>query len=52
MKNARWFTCLAVALLHWMAASPVLAEAAPYVQGRFQGRIAYRCDGNHNDPDD
>jgi hypothetical protein len=25
---------------------------APYVQGQFQGRIACRCDGNHNDPDD
>jgi hypothetical protein len=26
--------------------------AGPYVEGRFQGRIAYSADGNHNDPDD
>src|SRR5918996_1369030 len=24
----------------------------PYVAGKFQGRIAYSADGNHNDPDD
>src|SRR5687767_6300652 len=24
----------------------------PYPGSRFQGRIAYSCDGNHNDPDD
>ena len=44
--------CLAVALLHGAAANPVLAAAGPYVDGRFRGRIAYSCDGNHNDPDD
>jgi hypothetical protein len=52
MSNTSLLPCLAVALLHWMAASPVLAAAGPYIQGRFQGRIAYSCDGNHNDPDD
>lgn len=52
MSNISLLTCLAVAILHWMAASPVLAAAGPYVEGRFQGRIAYSCDGNHNDPDD
>ncbi len=26
--------------------------AGPYVVGKFQGRIAYSADGNHNDPDD
>src|ERR671918_183370 len=26
--------------------------AGPYVDGKFQGRIAYSADGNHNDPDD
>ncbi len=30
----------------------VLAEDKPYDSGRFQGRIAYSADGNHNDPDD
>jgi len=28
------------------------AEGKPYRDGRFQGRIAYSADGNHNDPDD
>jgi hypothetical protein len=27
-------------------------EGKPWAGGRFQGRIAYSCDGNHNDPDD
>lgn len=31
--------------------SPASA-AGPYANGRFQGRIAYSADGNHNDPDD
>jgi CubicO group peptidase (beta-lactamase class C family) len=31
------------------AAAPA---AGPYVNGTFRGRIAYSCDGNHNDPDD
>ena len=26
------------------------AEGKPYRDGRFQGRIAYSADGNHNDP--
>jgi len=52
LKHARWMICLAVALLHGAAANPVLAAAGPYVDGRFRGRIAYSCDGNHNDPDD
>ncbi len=38
---------LAAAGLHRAAAG-----AGPYVGGTFQGRIAYSCDGNHNDPDD
>ena len=42
----------AVGLLNWAAAHGVLAASGPYVDGRFQGRIAYSCDGNHNDPDD
>jgi len=52
MSNTCVLTCLAVALLHEVAANPVSAAAGPYVEGRFQGRIAYSCDGNHNDPDD
>lgn len=28
------------------------AGGGPYVNGQFQGRIAYSADGNHNDPDD
>jgi hypothetical protein len=28
------------------------AETGPYIGGKFQGRIAYSADGNHNDPDD
>lgn len=44
--------CVGSVLLH-VAAEPLLfAEGRPYVKGRFQGRIAYSCDGNHNDPDD
>src|SRR6185503_4906975 len=27
-------------------------SAGPYVNGKFQGSIAYSADGNHNDPDD
>ena len=30
----------------------VLAEGRPYADGQFKGRIAYSCDGNHNDRDD
>src|SRR3990170_3674555 len=52
MSTTFLLPCLAVAFLHWMAASPVSAAVGPYVEGRFQGRIAYSCDGNHNDPDD
>ena len=40
-----------VASLLLVTASPALA-GGPYVNGKFQGRIAYRADGNHNDPDD
>lgn len=36
-------------------ANAIFADATtsrPYVNGHFQGRIAYSADGNHNDPDD
>jgi predicted amidohydrolase len=29
-----------------------MVSTGPYVNGQFRGRIAYSCDGNHNDPDD
>jgi hypothetical protein len=52
MKSTRWMTVVAAALLHWTAACSASAAAGPYVDGRFRGRIAYSCDGNHNDRDD
>jgi len=42
---AAMLPCLAVLQLNG-------AEAKPYAKGRFQGRIAYSADGNHNNPDD
>lgn len=41
-------------LLTWTCALHSLAAEAPTTQaaGAFKGRIAYSCDGNHNDPDD
>lgn len=52
MKNARLTAMITVGLLYWTAACSVSAGDGPYVDGRFRGRIAYICDGNHNDPDD
>ncbi len=52
MRPTSQLICWAVALLHGAAANSVFAAAGPCVEGRFPGRIAYRCDGNHNDPDD
>jgi hypothetical protein len=43
--------CLAGALGNLPAPRPC-AAGAPYERGRFQGRIAWSADGNHNDPDD
>lgn len=39
-------------IFHLLTASGVNAGTRPYAEGRFQGRIAYSADGNHNDPDD
>lgn len=39
---------LAAWLLATSLANPVSAAAGPYIEGRFQGRIASSCDGNHN----
>jgi CubicO group peptidase (beta-lactamase class C family) len=33
-------------------ARPAAAGSRPFDGGSFKGRIAYSCDGNHNDPDD
>jgi len=42
-----------VALLMACSLLPLrAAEGKPYHNGRFQGRIAYSADDNHNDPDD
>ena len=35
-----------------VAAALPAAQARPFENGQFKGRIAYSCDGNHNDPDD
>ena len=50
--NTSLRTCLLAALVCGAAANPAALASGPYVDGRFQGRIAYSCDGNHNDPDD
>ena len=39
-------------LAAFAAASSIPVHARPFENGHFQGRIAYSCDGNHNDPDD
>lgn len=44
--------CLMAVLLHLFGASSFSAPSRPFAEGRFQGRIAYSADGNHNDPDD
>lgn len=50
MKYASWMAIMAAVAIQSTAAS--FASAGPYADGRFRGRIAYSCDGNHNDPDD
>src|SRR5882672_10801102 len=35
-----------------LCALTVSALAKPYDAGKFHGRIAWSCDGNHNDEDD
>jgi hypothetical protein len=36
----------------WGLAPQAGLAAGPWLDGNFQGRIAYSADGNHNDPDD
>lgn len=52
MKDPLLLSRIAPALLLWGAVFPPAAHARPYENSRFVGRIAYSCDGNHNDPDD
>jgi hypothetical protein len=51
MKSSKLFaiTCLFTLGLNLAA---IGADAKPYADGKFKGRIAYSADGNHNDPDD
>jgi hypothetical protein len=51
MRCAVVIACLAGSLV---PAPPCRAAdtTGPYENGKFKGRIAYSCDGNHNDPDD
>jgi hypothetical protein len=44
-------TLLLIIVACLVATLPVNA-AGPYIDGKFEGRIAYSADGNHNDPDD
>jgi hypothetical protein len=50
MRSSRFLTLVALSLL-W-APTGKAADGRPFSHGRFQGRIAYSADGNHNDPDD
>ncbi|NWF86179.1 MAG: hypothetical protein HXY18_20405, partial [Bryobacteraceae bacterium] len=52
MKSNLLMTVVGLALLGRPLAPMRAADAKPYSHGRFQGRIAYSADGNHNDPDD
>jgi hypothetical protein len=43
---------LLLASFVWLSSGASANASGPYVDGKFQGRIAYSADGNHNDPDD
>jgi hypothetical protein len=51
MRRLLAFTCL-VGSIGLTPASNCCAGGPFDEQGRFRGRIAWSCDGNHNDPDD
>jgi hypothetical protein len=53
-ENGMRVSLLAVyaAILFWYFAALGPVASGPYENGTFKGRIAYSCDGNHNDPDD
>jgi hypothetical protein len=50
LRHCAHFTHLL--LLSLICAFAVPALARPYEAGKFQSRIAWSADGNHNDPDD
>jgi hypothetical protein len=52
MRTILQVSRVAAVLLCLTASDRHEAEARPFINGRFHGRIAYSCDGNHNDPDD
>jgi hypothetical protein len=52
MRLYSFNTCLLVALLVLGGTFASARAGGPFVNGKFQGRIAYSADGNHNDPDD
>lgn len=51
MRHARRYGLVLALSLNW-ASDPLLADPGPFDGRSFRGRIAYSCDGNHNDPDD
>ncbi|MCI0359259.1 MAG: hypothetical protein L0211_12335 [Planctomycetaceae bacterium] len=50
MMTPNFITTCLIALLSFCTTSTY--ADGPYVGGKFQGRIAWSADGNHNDPDD
>ena len=52
MKTALLRIAVAASLLCLTVGPSLGADGRPWTSGQFQGRIAYSCDGNHNDPDD
>ena len=51
MKIRRWTIWSMLGLLCWGVASAAFsADGTNTEQVPFHGRIAYSCDGNHNDP--
>jgi hypothetical protein len=48
-----WQSPMFIGFVVTLLCSPLAIRAeGPFVSGKFQGRIAYSADGNHNDPDD
>ncbi len=52
MRTVSVITTTAITLLCLTVSLSFGAKGRPWAGGRFQGRIAYSCDGNHNDRDD
>ena len=52
-ESTRWRIWSVLGLLCWGVATTVSSAVGTNTeQIPFHGRIAYSCDGNHNDPDD